>query len=423
MNGNRFVKGVRIAGIVAVVALAVLLAVRLQARSADAKLKSEFIQKVGPLDPAAYASPSVPDAENAAIWLRSAAAALTLSEADRGLIGDLSWLRPDEWTAAQETAIERIFSRNAPSFALAERASALPRSSFMLSGPEATNAKYPASLIDLIRLARMIDQRARLAVKQRDWPMFRSGVAELACVGASLESESPLIGQLVGVATESMMFDAILVAMRSPATDRAALQGLDATIPGIDLAASWRRALGALAAGVHSGIVDPRAMFDQGSTKVGLSVPSSEEYLRIVLAIEGLAARPLGLDPALADRLEKDKGLHKGRPIGDFLAGSLVRYQRTLSLRRVARLAIGLRLAALDGGRYPDTLAAWPEASAPDPLTGGALRYERRGDGSAVISVPGAEELFNKINELKTSVPFTWELAPPQPAAAKSGTK
>jgi hypothetical protein len=413
MNRRRVVTGVRIAGVGAVCGLALLLAVRLQARGADMKLEDEFTRKVGPLDPAAYASPSVPDGENAALWLRAAAAALTLSEADRGLIGDLSWLRPDEWTAEQETAIERVFSRNAPALAMAERASTLPRSTLLLSGPEATNAKYQSSFLDLIRLARMIDQRARLAVKQRDWPVFRSGVAELACLGASLESESPLIGQLVGVACERMMFDAILVAMRSPATDRAALQGLDATIPRIDLAASWRRALGALAAGVHSGIVNPRDMFDQGSTNLEMAVPSPEEYLRIVLGIEGLAARPLGLDPALADRLEKSKGLHKGRPTGDTLASSLVRYQSLLTLRRMARIAIALRLAALDNGRYPGTLGAWSEASTPDPFTGGPLRYELRADGSAVISVPGAEELFNKINELKTSMPYTWVLPAP----------
>ncbi|OYW07230.1 MAG: hypothetical protein B7X11_00170, partial [Acidobacteria bacterium 37-65-4] len=269
-------------------------------------------------------------------------------------------------------------------------------------------------------LARTIDERARLAVRQGDWTNYRLGVVELACIGASLERESPFIAQLVGVAAERIMFDAILAGVREPRTVRIALQGLDATIPGIDLVTAWRQGLGYLGAGVHSGAIELRDMFPpMGQTHVAVSVPSPEEYLRIVLSIEGLAAEPLGLDMALVDRLEKSKQIGNRRPLADTLAGSLVRYQSILSLRRLARLALALRLEDLDKGQYPETLAAWPEALAPDPLTGGPLRYERRADGSAVISVPGADELFNKINELKTSVPFTWELPPPGKAVAK----
>lgn len=420
MNRRRVVTGVRIVGVVAVCGLALLLAVRLQARGANVKLENEFCQKVGPLDPAAYASSVVPDAENAAIWLRAAAAALSLSKGDKDLVGDLSWVMEDRWTADQRTAIERVFSRNAPAFALAERASALPRSSYLLSAQQAVRVKPEIPLLDLLWLARTIDERARLAVNQGNWTNYRLGVLELACIGASLERESPFIAQLVGVAAERIMFDAILAGVREPTTSRIALQGLDATIPGTDLVTAWRQGLGYLGAGVHSGAIELRDMFPpMGQTHVAVSVPSPEEYLRIVLSIEGLAAKPLGLDMALVDRLEKSKQIGNGRPPADTLASSLVRYQSNLSLRRLARLALALRLEDLDQGQYPATLAAWPDASAPDPLTGGPLRYERRGDGSAVISVPGAEELFNKINELKTSVPFTWELPAPAKAVAK----
>ena len=420
MNRRRVVTGVRIVGVVAVCGLALLLAVRLQARSADVKLENEFRQKVGPLDPAAYASPAVPDAENAAIWLRAAAAALTLSKEDKDLVAALGHPAADRWTAVQQTAIERVFSRNAPALALAERASAMPRSNFQQSGSGATNSKDPVPLFDLIWLARVIDERARVAARQGDWAVFRQGTFELACVGASLERESPLMSQLVGVAVERMMFDAILGGLRSTLVDRAALEGLGAAIPNVALVPAWRRAVGALAAGVHAGLIDPHDLFDKGSTEVAMSVPSPEEYLRIALSVEGLAARPLGLDPPLADHLEKAKGLEKGRTISDLLALSLVRYQSIVSLRQLARVAISLRLAALENGRYPDTLAAWPEASAPDPFTGGRLRYELTADGSAVVAVPGAEELYDRINQVKSFVPYTWAL--PAPASGTPTT-
>ncbi len=416
MNRWRVVIGVRIVGVAAVCGLALLLAVRLQASSADVKLENEFCQKVGPLDPAAYASPAVPDAENAAIWLRAAAAALTLSKADKDLVGDLSWLVADRWSVDQQTAIERVFSRNAPAFALVEKACTMPRSSFLLSE---VRVKPDVPLLDLLWLARTIDERARLAIRQGDLPIFRSGVIELACIGASLERESPLIVPLVGVAAERIMFDAILAGVQSSATGQAALQGLDAAIPNVDLAAAWKRSLGYLGAGVQSGAIDLHDMFDAGSTKVAMSVPSPEEYLKIVLGVEGLAARPMGLDLVLVDRLERSKQIESGRPAADTLTASLVRYQSILSLRRLARLAIAVRLEGLKGGHYPASLSAWPEASVPDPFTGGPLRFERHADGSCLIAVPGAENLFNRMNQLKTFVPFTWVLPSPGKVVAK----
>ncbi|MFH1176712.1 MAG: hypothetical protein V1750_04830 [Acidobacteriota bacterium] len=418
MSRNRLVKLIRIGGVVAVVALALLLGLRVQARAEERSLENEFREKVGPLDPAAYASPVVPDGENAAIWLRAAAAALVLEKADKDLVAEMTSLPADAWTADQRAAIGRLFSRIAPALDLAERASTKRLSSYLLSGTQATSVKPDIPVLELLWLARLIREHALFALESGDSAAYRLDVSRLACIAASLERETPLIAQLIGLAAERMMADVILAGVRAPAIERAALDHLDAVIPDVDLATAWRRALGGLGAGVHSGGVDLRNMFDAASTKVVMSVPSPEEYLRIVLGVAGLASRPMGLDGALADRLEKSKQLEKGRPTADTLAGSLVRYQSILSLRRLARLAIAVRLEALDTGRYPDTLAAWPEASAPDPFTGGSLRYERRADGSAAISVPGAEDLYNRINELKTFVPYTWELPAPRPAAS-----
>jgi hypothetical protein len=418
MGRNRVVVIVRVAGVAAVVALAVLLGVRVQARNAREDLEAAFRKQVGSLDPAEYASPIVPDGENAAIWLRSAAAALVLDKDGKHLVGELSWLPAGSWSSQQRNTLEHLIARNAPALDLAERGSTKPRSSFLLSGLEAAKVHTPIPLIDLIWLARLVEERARLAVNEDDWQAFRLSVKELACLGASLERESPLIAQLVGIACERMMAEATLVGVQAPQADRAALDGLDRVIPDVDLVAAWKRALGLMGAGVFSGTVDLHDMLDAGSTKLKVAVPTPAEYMRIVLSVAPLASRPIGLDDALAARLEKTKQLTADRPIGDTLAGSLVRYQSILSLRRVERLAITLRLRALEVGSYPDTLAVWPDASAPDPFTGGALAYERRADGSAVISVPGAESLFNRINELTSFITYTWELPAPGRAAA-----
>jgi len=412
MNRNLFVYAIRTAGIAAVVGLALLLAGRLQARSEIATLEARFSRKVGPLDPSAYASPVVPDAENAAIWLRSAAAALELSDIDKQLIASFNPLTDGNVTPELLRDLERVFSRNAPALAMTQKASSMPRSGYLLSGEDAVRTRPDIPLLDLLWLARTINARAAFAVANGDRAVFRSSVAELACIGASLERESPLIAQLVGLAVERMMIGAILFGLQSTPGDPEALRGLEAVIPDVDLVAARRRALGNLGAGVHSGAVELHDMFDQGFTRIVLAVPSVGEYLKVVLGIDGTTETPLGLDPDLGARLEQSKNT-EGRTAADTLVGSLVRYQSILSLRRLARLAIDLRLAAMEEGRYPDSLAAWPEAATPDPFTGGEFRYETFDDGSAVLAVPGAEELYNRINEIRTFVPFTWELPAP----------
>ena len=131
-----------------------------------------------------------------------------------------------------------------------------------------------------------------------------------------------------------------------------------------------------------------------------------------------LSSKPIGANTELIEHLESRKADTQNVPMADMLAVSLLRTQSMLSLRRLERLAISVRLEGLAAGRYPETLARWPEASAPDPFTGGEIRFERRPDGSAVISVPGAEETYNRANGLKTFVPYTWELpAPDSPSS------
>jgi hypothetical protein len=137
-------------------------------------------------------------------------------------------------------------------------------------------------------------------------------------------------------------------------------------------------------------------------------------------AAEPLAAAFAALAAGDLDAIEAVYGACAADLFG--LALSLVRYQSIASLRRLARVAISLRLAALENGRYPDALAAWPEASAPDPFTGGPLRYELATDGSAVVAVPGAEALYDRINQVKSFVPYTWTLPAP-PSGTPATTK
>jgi hypothetical protein len=91
-----------------------------------------------------------------------------------------------------------------------------------------------------------------------------------------------------------------------------------------------------------------------------------------------------------------------------------------LSERRLARLALALRRQGLATGVYPDSLDAFPEASAPDPFTAEHIVYTHRRDGSAQLSVPGGVKLWERMQRnVGFAGPFTWELPPPGNAVAK----
>jgi hypothetical protein len=91
-----------------------------------------------------------------------------------------------------------------------------------------------------------------------------------------------------------------------------------------------------------------------------------------------------------------------------------------MTVRRLARLSLGLRRQAQETGTYPDSLAGVPPASRSDPFTGTTLEYERRTDGSARLTAPGASALADALYKpVKNFSRFTWELPAPGKVVAK----
>jgi len=400
----------RILGVVTAVVLALLLAIRVQARMTRQQLE----EQTGPLTPDAYASATVADEHNAVIWWRAAAAALALDKAGTRLVGDLSMLPVADWTPEQREGLERVVTQAAPALALAERAATLQGSSWDLSGEQATGPRPDIPMQQLLWLARLVNVRARLAVDTGDWAAFRLSVAELGGLAASLERETPLISVLVGLAVERMAADAVLTAVRSPTTPREALEDLSTALPPVDLTSAWRRSMGALATGAERGTLRFADVFGD----VVASVTGRDEQIDVILEALRRARRPLASDTALIDEIASRKDAEHDVAMADMLAEALLRLQSIQSLRRLERLAVDLRIEGLATGRYPETLAGRPEASEADPFTGGTMDYELHPDGSATVEVPGAEEAYNRASALRTFVPYTWELPVP---GAKAG--
>jgi hypothetical protein len=409
----------RIAGVALVVVLAAALVSRLYWNRRLAEVTREFEQKIGPVNPAAYWSPKVPDEENAAIYLRAATFALVLLGDEKSFIGEVEQSPASKWTAGQRARLRAILERNAPALELAGRAVSLRRSSFGLK-VFATHCELRLDLpvLPILSLARSLDVDARAALVAGDTAHYLSSMAKLGSLATAVERETPLVAQMVGIACDRFMLGAVAEGLREGHLDEAALAKLKAVLPDEDLHAAWRRTLGGWVSWSPSEV-----FLDSGSLAVQLSRRLAGAWLQTrrqeaMLAQLPLIDEPFGRKPGVVTA---------GRPLParwswpfprtwfPDLEGPAGRFQVLLSQRRLARLALALCRQARTTGAYPADLSAFPEAAVADPFTGGNLAYQRRQDGSAVIEVPGGESLWEKLySGISNLCPFSWELpAPP----------
>ncbi len=428
MAMSRVARGaVRVVGVALVVALAGVLALRIYGDRRLAAAEREFTANIGPMAGNPYASPVVPDEENAAIYLRAGAEAVVLPRGERALAAELTTLVFKRWDPQQVSAISRILAGNAPALELLHRAAGKTRSSFGLVGPASLDEdlKTKLPLLKLLWAQRLLWLDAHVALRDGDTARLLDDARAMSVLAAALERESPLIAELVGIAAEKILLATVADAAASPHLDEAAASDLSRALLDVDLRAAWRRSL-AFESKVPGGLYaveggsKPRG--DLIRRVVYLAAPSCWD----APYVEWMARLLKAVDVPYASSLSS---LTEQRPRSDFspLAASIPnltqaagRNQVILSERRLARLALALRRQALATGVYPDSLDAFPEASALDPFTAEHILYTHRRDGSAQLSVPGGVKLWERMQKnVGFAGPFTWELPPPGKAVAK----
>ena len=126
---------VRVIGIVLVVALACLLAMRIVGSQRMATAERELAAKAAPLPPNLYASDTVPEEENAAILLRAGAEACILHEKDRARAGGLTMTALRDWSEQDRAFRSDLLARNGPALELLRRTAGMTRSGFGLKDP------------------------------------------------------------------------------------------------------------------------------------------------------------------------------------------------------------------------------------------------------------------------------------------------
>ena len=265
-------------------------------------------------------------------------------------------------------------------------------------------------------------------------------VGALGTVARAIQSEPPLVFQVVGHAEARRQYRAIRAFLAAGGEDRADLEHLRSSLPAPRFAERFRRAVGTEGAVLYwarpsgPGAGEITAFLGKNSAPAYDS-PKGEvyfaggldSYVRVASAYAGSSyaglrrragffAAPQAAPPLADSHL--DLVTDFGTILGEFKA--------TESVDRLARLALEIADQGLRTGSYPgslDGLTRLP-GEGPDPLTGDPIVYRRLPDGSANLSVPGAEALWQAIRP-RHRLPgeedlFTWTL--PSPASSRTGT-
>jgi hypothetical protein len=417
MSGTTIVRWtVRLLGVMLVVALATLLVLRVYWSKRLGSAERDLRGQLGPLVGSAFESPKIPGNDNAGIFVRAAAEALVLVGNDKAQVNDLSMTPPESWTEQQRAELRRIVADNRPALELLHRAVGLKQSVFGLAA-EVDAMEKPGPLpvlLKVLSVQRLLSDDGFLALRERDIPRVLSTTDVMSVTAVALEREPILVAELVGIACEKMLLSVIASAVAKPGLDAAGISRLERAAVEVDLRVAWKQSLARVALTRLGSAASPGY---RGAREIVYAVlpgcydaPAVEYCSRLVNAVD----TPYGTD------------LRRSAIATPFATPDLVRaaarYQVVLSQRRAARIALALRRQALETGTYPRSLSAFPEARQKDPFTGGPIVYRLRPDGSAQLTVPNGEKLWDQANpEVHNPGPFIWEL--PAPARTAPSTR
>lgn len=431
--------GLALAGLVLAI-LAVLTAVRFYHARQLHQAAERFEHAVGPLDFAQYQTAPVAAADNAALPILQAADRLprppeggtaegALGPADLMVLNRRS---AADWNEEDRQRVRALLADRQSELALLDQAAGRPGSSFDLDYAAGLKMEIP-DLRAILWGADLLFARARLAWADGRPDAAAGSIEALDTISRALEREAPLIFQLVGQAVEVLEYRAIqegLAAAALSADDLHRLRPLAEPRPRMD---QLRRALGAEGTTVyHARPGSPEARELTGE-------PPWTRRFTYYWVGDGSIARVLDyftqvadVFPALTYPQLADGRTAPPRPQG--MPADLVvdvprvggSFKATAALGRVTRVALDLSLAGAADGALPAALPSAPD-TARGHFAGNALTYRLADDGSATLTLPGADALWRQVKAGREGIEhepplFTWTLrVTPEGAAGSAG--
>lgn len=410
------------------IALATLTAARVHGSMVLDDAAARFEEAVGPLEFEAYRPDPAPDRENAALPILDALDRLEDRKGEGNYRNELVTLklrnrRAIDDGSPEEAARGRELLASSPQvLALLHRAAGRPGSSFGLDYAAGPQMEIPKLLLAL-EAADLLFAEARLAwLDGRPDDAVRA-VETLASLASALETEAPLIFQLVGQAVEVLQYRAIQDGLAVGGLPPEVLRSLRLSARERDRSELLRLSLGAEGSMVYS--------IRRGGPLAEAFANSQSYYGQFQRAWQADGWVAGGLDyysevaeafPSLIYAQMVEQGdlmrpppQYRASLVAD-LRSSLGTFLGTEALARLARLAVDLALAGAESGALPEELPAAPEAG-PGPFTGIPPVYERSAGGSATLTIPGADELWRGLKPGREGreheAPlFRWRLAP-----------
>ena len=370
-----------LAAVAVILGLAGTLAVRLVLATDDVGSKLAELERE-----------TVPAEENAAEWLMAGAAAVVWSEDDLTAIGEASNLPAADWSPTLELSVREALERQRGALETLHRAASMERSSYGIDYRSGLSAQMP-DLMALIKACRLLLAEARVAAVDGDRERSLTALGSMGRLASSLERESAILTALVGVACERMMLRAaaeVLVCDQPWVDDPLFVDQLEGTLSGEDLAAMMHRVFDAWT------LVETKALTG-GSDEAGAWAQAGitrADIERGASLLHELVDTPYGSAPDRFTEPPADAAL------GTVLANireAIPRHQAALAQRRLVQTAIALRRIGLRDGAYPGRPDSVAELTRPDPLTGRPIAYIVHGDGSAQVSLVGADELLEQV--------------------------
>ncbi|HNX50845.1 MAG TPA: hypothetical protein PKL08_11825, partial [Thermoanaerobaculaceae bacterium] len=386
--------GLRGLGALVILVLAWLLFGRIYTvRRLDAA-KEAFKRDLGSLELSAWAPPSVPDEQNAAIPIRSGALGLVFSEADVKLRGELTRNPTDPMTAEQIAGLRRMLETNKTALEAIARGTRLQRSNFgtelRIETPQLGADGKPhlgalgQDLIGVMNAARILWAKARLERVDGDREQMLATNETVFRLAGAVYREPQLISQLISNAVERIGLGAVVGFSVAPDATPEEFRRMQAMLLTNDLRTLWRRAVAVetltLMAGVKRVTAEPatgsasspwgRALHAVwGPVPETVQLELCAELARLIdqpAALRGPAPEvPRGIDGlrmylwGYVNPFPVTKLVYRKMVLETSLSSS-GRLQATMSQRRLVGLVLALRLQGMASGTYPQDLSGFP---------------------------------------------------------------
>lgn len=429
----------------ALVGLAVLTAVRFQISRQLEHAAERFEKSVGPLEFEAYAPAAVPAADNAALPILDALGRLEEPVEGIDWREEAVWLRQrnrepaDAWSADDVRRARTLVEARPEVLESLHEAADRSGSSFGLDYSEGPWLEYP-NLLPVLEAGDLLFARARLArLDGRAADGVRS-VEALGALSRSLRGESLTLFQLMGHAMEILQHRAIREGLAAGGYGPEGLRRLRATVEETSRAERFERVVALEAATVYTvrpggplspnlwgggpwlrsladAVVGPERWLDRleyrwlGHDAIAVALDYYRGVARAYpdLAYAEMLDRPDVMEPPLQG-FERRFTLNLLRTAGVFKAGE--------GLARLARRSLDAALAGAEKGSLPAALPSSSDAGA-GPFTGEPPAYRRTDEGGAVLTIPGAAELWDRVGTSFTrgvdgAELFEWRLPPPE---------